>query len=193
MTSDLGPPSGWRRGQGLALIGYRATGKSTVGRILAKRLDRPFLDADLEIEAQAGESIREIFAHRGEPVFRDWEEQVLARLTAANPKGIVATGGGAVLREANRRRLRSFGLVVWLTALPSELARRLVSDGRGLADRPALTTAGTVAEIAEVLQARAPLYELTADAVIDTAGRSPDQVADDLIICWRQFVLGPAV
>src|SRR5262245_49408300 len=168
MTRDLRPTS--RRGQGLALIGYRATGKSTVGRILAERLDRPFLDSDLEIEAHAGESIGEIFAHQGEPVFRDWEEQVLARLTAANPEGIVATGGGAVLREANCRRLQSFGLVVWLTAVPSELARRLEADGCGLAGRPPLTVAGTVGEIAQVLQARAPFYEGIADAVIDTGG-----------------------
>ena len=113
------------------MIGYRGTGKSTVGRILADRLNRTFLDADLEIEARAGRSISAIFTEEGEPVFRDWEERTLAELTRAIPTAVIATGGGAVLREANRRRLRDFGFVVWLTAEPAELARRLEADPRG--------------------------------------------------------------
>ena len=78
-----------------------------------------------------------------------------------------------MLREANRRRLRDFGFVVWLTADPAELARRLEADRRGLAARPALTPAGTIAEIAEVLEVRTPLYQEVADAVIETGGKSP--------------------
>ena len=82
-----------------------------------------------------------------------------------------------MLREANRRRLRDFGFVVWLTAEPAELARRLESDPRGLAERPALTADGTIAEIAQVLDVRTPLYQEVADAVIETGGKSPDEVA----------------
>ncbi len=115
MTSHHPCPPG-RPGQGLALIGYRGTGKSTVGRILADRLNRKFLDADLEIEARAGRSIRSIFTEWGEAVFRDWEEQTLAELTSAFPDAIVATGGGVVLREINRHRIRGLGFVVWLRA-----------------------------------------------------------------------------
>jgi shikimate kinase len=181
MTSNPFLPR--RAGQGLALIGYRGTGKSTVGRIVADRLNRRFLDADLEIEARAGRSIRSIFTEWGEMVFRDWEEQTLAELTSAFPDAVVATGGGVVLRETNRRRIRGFGFVVWLRADPSELARRLESDGRGLAERPPLTLAGTLAEIAHVLEVRIPLYQELADAVIETGDKTPDEVAAAILVC----------
>jgi shikimate kinase len=168
----------------LALIGYRGTGKSTVGRILSDRLSRPFLDADLEIEARAGRSIGAIFVEWGEPVFRDWEERTLSELTERFPSAIVATGGGAVLREANRRRIREFGYVAWLKADPSELARRLAADGRGLGERPALTAAGTLAEIAEVLAMREPFYRELFDSEIETGDKSPEEVADAIMACW---------
>jgi shikimate kinase len=182
MTRKLEPPGA--RGPGLALIGYRGTGKSTVGTILAARLGRTFLDADREIEARAGRSIRSIFSDWGEPAFRDWEERTLAELTAMNPASILGTGGGAVLRQSNRRRIHDFGFVVWLTADSSELARRLEADHRGLADRPALTPAGTLEEIARVLQERSPFYRQLADAVIETGGKNPDEVADAVLDCW---------
>jgi shikimate kinase len=169
----------------LALIGYRGTGKSTVGRILADRSSRAFLDADLEIEARVGQSVRAIFAASGERVFRDWEEQTLAELIERGPTAIIATGGGAVLRESNRRRLRAFGFVVWLRAEPAELARRLSSDPLGLATRPALTADGTVVEIAKVLAERTPLYQEAADAVIDTGNKTPELVAAAILDCWR--------
>jgi shikimate kinase len=168
----------------LSLIGCRGTGKSTVGRIVALRLDRTFLDADLEIETRAGRSIPAIFAGWGEPIFRDWEERVLAEVTLSNPAAILATGGGAVLREANRRRIREFGFVVWLTAPPSELARRLEADRRSLDQRPALTVAGTLEELAPILEARSPLYQGLADAVIETGDKSPHDVADAILSSW---------
>jgi shikimate kinase len=182
MITDLTRPCS--RGPGLALIGYRGTGKSTVGRILAGRLGWAFRDCDLEIEARAHRSVREIFTELGEPAFRDWEERTVAELTAGNPAAILATGGGAILREANRRRLRDFGFVVWLTAHPSVLARRLEADRLGLAGRPALTTAGTLEEIVQVLEVRTPLYTELADAVIETGEKSPDQVADSILDRW---------
>jgi shikimate kinase len=184
MTRDLAPSPRRRPGRGLALVGYRGTGKSTVGRILADRSKRTFLDADLEVEARAGRSVSAIFALFGEPIFRDQEERALAELIEAFPTAIIATGGGAVLREANRRRLRDFGFVVWLKAEPAELARRLGSDPRGLAPRPALTADGTIAEIAQVLEARSPLYHEVADAVIETGGNSPDLVAAAILEFW---------
>ena len=166
------------------LIGYRGTGKSTVGRILADRLGRPFRDADREIEARAGRSIRSIFDEWGEPAFRDWEERTLTELAAEGPGAILATGGGAVLREANRRAIREFGFVAWLTACPAELARRLAADAPGLAERPALTPAGTLDEIIQVLTVRTPLYAELADAVIPTDGRDPRDVAEAILGCW---------
>jgi shikimate kinase len=170
--------------RGLVLIGYRGTGKTTVGRILAERSGRRFVDSDREIEARSGRSIRSIFCESGETAFRDWEEHTLADLIAEAPGAILATGGGAVLREANRRRLRDFGFVAWLTADPSELARRLEADRSGLADRPALTAAGTLDEIARVLAARTPLYRGSADAIIPTDGRGPREVAEAILGSW---------
>lgn len=168
---------------GLALVGLRGSGKSTVGRILARRLGRPFVDADVELEARAGRPIREIFAEQGEPAFRDWEERVLADLMTRD-RLILATGGGVVLRESNRRILRRFGFVVWLSADPAILARRLSSSPRELADRPALTAAGTLAELATVLEARAPLYREVADAVVETGTLSSAEVADAILDLW---------
>jgi shikimate kinase len=166
--------------QGLALVGPRGTGKSTIGGILAEQLGWPFLDADVEMERTAGRSIASIFADEGEPSFRDREERILAELIGRGAC-VLATGGGVVLRAANRQRLRSFGLVVWLRADPGVLAARLSADPRGLAGRPALTTAGTLAEIAAVVEARAPLYRAVADLIVDTDGRSPQDLADAVL------------
>ncbi len=183
MTRDPKPPC--PRGPGLVLIGYRGTGKLTVGRILAQRLGRSFLDCDREIEARAGRPIREIFAESGEAAFRDWEERTLADLTALESPLVLATGGGAVLREANRRRLRGFGFIAWLTAHPSHLAHRLETDSRSLAERPPLTAAGTLDEIVQVLELRTPLYRELADVEIETGDRSPDEVADSILDRWN--------
>ncbi|WP_435009751.1 shikimate kinase [Tundrisphaera lichenicola] len=175
------PPTELR---GLALVGYRGTGKSTVGRIVAERLGRDFADADREVEALAGRSIRSIFEEDGEPAFREWESRVLLDLTARLVGGVVATGGGAVLSEANRQALRNFGLVAWLSADPESLLHRLRSSRRGVEDRPSLTPAGTLGEIAEVLQARTPLYQEAAHVIIPTDGRTPEQVADAVLEAW---------
>ncbi len=179
------------RGRGIALIGYRATGKSTVGRLLADRLNRPFADADREVEALDGRSIRSIFLEDGEPAFREREARVLADLADRLAEGgVVATGGGAILLEANRRVLREFGLVVWLTADPDTLTARLRSSHRGVGDRPALTSAGTLAEIAGVLEARTPLYREVADAEVSTVGRNAEQVADVVLEAWSRHLDG---
>jgi shikimate kinase len=172
-----GPP----RGHGVALVGYRGTGKSTVGQIMAERLDRPFLDADRELEARAGRSIAAIFAEDGEPAFRDWEAATLRSLVRRYPGAILATGGGVVLRAWNRRLLRQFGFVVWLKADAAQLAVRLGADLDAGKERPALTAAGTIAEIETVLQRRADLYAEVADAGIETRGRTPDEVAADIL------------
>jgi shikimate kinase len=172
--------------QGLSLVGTRGTGKSTVGRILAERLVRPFLDADVELEEKLGRSIASIFAEDGEAAFRNWEEHLLSELTSAHKgKGaILATGGGAVLRETNRTALRSFGLVVWLWADPAVVVARLRADRRGLQERPALTPAGTLAEVSSVLETRTPLYREVAHAVVDTSQRAPENVVEAILELW---------
>ena len=107
MTRDAATPRPCPPGLGLALVGCRGTGKSTVGRIVAAGLGRHFFDADLELEARARRSVSAILLDDGEPVFRDWEERTLAELIAAYPTAVVATGGGVVVREINRSRLRA--------------------------------------------------------------------------------------
>jgi shikimate kinase len=175
-------------GQGLVLVGYRGTGKSTVGRLLAERLGKPFVDADVRIEARAGRSITSIFAESGEAAFRDWEERVLAETAETEPGSVLATGGGAVLRESNRIRLRGYGLVVWLRASSAELASRLTTNPGAVADRPALTSTGTLNEIAQVLEVRLPLYRAAADVKVDTEGRSPVQVAEIIQAIWQDRI-----
>ncbi len=185
MTIDPSAPSG-----GLALVGSRGTGKSTVGQILADRLGLRFTDSDREIEAAEGQPIRAIFVARGEPGFRAIEARVIAGLADRPASGVVATGGGSVLDEGNRRAIRRFGFVAWLAADPDTLADRLARSDNGVADRPPLTSAGTLAEIADVLAARAPLYREVADAVIETAGRTVDQVADLVLGAWSRHQHG---
>ena len=180
---------------GLVLIGYRGTGKSTVGRIVAERSRRPFADADIELERSSGRSIRSIFERDGEPAFRALETEVLLRLAASSrlAGGVLATGGGAVLREANRRAIRQFGLVVWLTADAETLARRLSGSRHAGVDRPALTAAGTSAEVADVLEARTPIYRQVADFEVVSAGRSVFEVAESVLEVWKKAMAARVV
>ena len=184
MTLEPEPKPRPARGSGLVLVGYRGTGKSTVGQIVANRLNLRFLDADLEIEARAGRSISRIFTELGEPEFRDWEDRTLRDLTVNHPGSILATGGGAVVRPANRRILADHGFVVWLRAEPAELARRLEADHRAGAERPSLTGAGTIAEIACVLDARCAFYAEVADVAVETSGQDPEQIAEKILALW---------
>jgi len=170
--------------RGVALVGYRGTGKSTVGRIVAARLGWPFADADREVEARAGRPIRAVFEADGEPAFRDLEAAALADLCTRRPL-VLATGGGAVIRAANRAALRAFGFVAWLRADPATLADRL---RRSPGDRPPLTAAGLLGEVAAVLAARVPLYREAAHAVIETAGLGPGEVAAAVVAAREQFL-----
>ncbi len=169
--------------QRLFLIGYRGTGKSTVGLHLAALLGWDFLDADAVLEQSAGKSIAEIFAAEGEPAFRDRESAVLAEL-AAREHLVLATGGGVVLRPENRSLLKC-GYVAWLTAPPEALWQRILADATTAARRPALTTGG-LAEVEQLLAVREPLYREVADGVFPTEGRSPDEVAAAILAEYRR-------
>ena len=139
------------------------SGKTTVGRQLARRLGLPFFDSDHLIEERLGCSIREFFAREGEAAFRDLEQQVLAEL-AQGPSGVIATGGGAVLREANRSCLRAAGHVVYLRSSPEELYRRLKRD----TTRPLLQVADPLARLRELYDQRDPLYGEAAHFQVET-------------------------
>jgi shikimate kinase len=169
----------------LHLIGYRGSGKTTVGEVLAVRLRRPFVDADVVLEADAGMSIRDIFASEGEPGFRDRETATLRKLIAG-PEAVIATGGGIILRPENRELLRS-GFVVWLTAEPELLWHRIQIDTTTGDRRPNLTATGGLDEVRAVLAAREPLYRETAHLTVD-ASRSPELVATDILPAWEAWL-----
>lgn len=165
------------------LIGPRGSGKSTVARLLAEAWGWSWIDADLELEKRYGQSIRAIFAAEGEADFREKETAVLADLCRMQ-RSVIATGGGVVLREDNRERLRAAGRIVWLTADIDTLWQRMQADSATAETRPALSIGGRE-EIAEVLRFREPLYRSIADAIVDTSGRSPDEVAAEIMHCLQ--------
>ena len=174
---------------GLALVGYRGTGKTSVGRLLAERLGWQFADADHEVEARAGRTIAAIFAEDGEPAFRDLEQAVIAEVVDRD-RTVISTGGGAIVREANRRAIRSVGFVAWLTADPETLGRRLARDAARRDARPALTPAGSIGEIAEVFAARVAYYREVSTFEVETAGRSPHEVAGAVLRAWQKSGAG---
>jgi shikimate kinase len=162
------------------LIGYRGAGKTTIARLLAGRLGWSWIDADAMLEGRQGRSIRRIFAEEGEPGFREREAALLEELCGLQ-RHVVATGGGVILRAENQERLRSAGRVIWLTADAPTLWRRLQADATTDERRPDLTVGG-LAEIEELLRVREPLYRACAHAIVDTAGRTPEQITEDILI-----------
>jgi shikimate kinase len=147
----------------LFLVGLPGAGKSTLGRQLARRLHKRFVDADAELEARLGVSIPTIFEIEGEAGFRDREEVTIAELTVL--EGIVlSTGGGAVLRPANRERLKENGTVIYLHAEPSTLWARI----RHSRNRPLLQTSDPLGRLAELYAQRDALYRETANHVVES-------------------------
>ena len=147
----------------IALIGLPGGGKSTIGRQLAKRLGRDFADSDHLIEQRLGESIRSYFEREGENAFRDVEQAVIAEAVVQR-QGVLATGGGVVLRAENRKALHENAVVVYLRSTPEELARRLRNDTK----RPLLQGGNPLAKLRELHALRDPLYRETAHFVVDT-------------------------
>lgn len=153
------------------LTGFMGAGKTTVGRLLAHRLGVPFLDLDEEIEAEAGMSIREIFAAEGEAAFRRRESEALRRLVA-RPGIVVATGGGTVAQEANARFLHANGLIVWLNPPFDAIARRI--GGMGKVDRPLFKDE---AQALALYRERLPAYR-QADLTVEVGNEDePEEIA----------------
>jgi shikimate kinase len=151
-------------------------GKSSVGRQLASRLGLPFLDGDREIERLTGQSVARLFASAGEEAFRNTEEQVLATLLRS-PAGVLATGGGVVLRPANRVVLKANSTVIYLDANVDELHRRL----RGDQHRPLLQVADPLARLREMHQTRDPLYRETAHIVVHAGGTTVKELVSRIV------------
>jgi len=148
----------------IALIGMPGSGKSSVGRQLARRLDVSFVDSDVAIESRLKEPIRDFFAREGEAHFRDVEQAVLGEICTSGDVGVLATGGGSVLREVNRKLLRRSATVVYLRCSAEELHRRLRRDTQ----RPLLQVNDPRAAIHQLFRDRDPLYRELAHYVIDT-------------------------
>lgn len=164
----------------LALIGYRATGKTTVAQHLALQLGYDWVDADVEVELAAGKSIAAIFADEGEPSFRQRETQVLQQL-CSRERSVLALGGGAVLAEANREVLQECGAVVWLKASVETIEQRLAGDATTAQRRPNLTNHGGRTEIEALLAQREPIYRACATLEVDTEGRTPAEIAQQIV------------
>jgi shikimate kinase len=165
----------------IILTGFMATGKSAVGKELAKRLDRTFVDTDILVEEKTARTISDIFRDRGEEYFRDLESEVIAGLVRYRPGSlVVATGGGAVIREKNRNLLRKDGVIVLLTASPRAILKRVGKTGR----RPLLTAKCTLEEINKRLAEREPYYRYY-DITVDTTARRPGWVAKEIIAVLR--------
>jgi shikimate kinase len=171
----------------IVLVGMMGAGKSTIGRRLAARLRLPFLDADIEIEAaHAGVTIPEIFATHGEPYFRDGEARVIARLLDNGP-AVIATGGGAFMREETRNRIAEKAVSIWLKADADVIMKRI----KRRADRPLLQTEDPAATVSRLLEQREPVYQ-SADLTIWSRDVPHERIVDECIEALRARLCGDA-
>ena len=161
------------------LIGYRCSGKTSVGKALAGILGRLFRDTDREIVSSRGMSIAEIVRMHGWETFREWESECLAR-TASEDNVVVATGGGIVLAESNIEQMKATGRIVWLRVRPETVVRRMAQDPVTGEQRPALTDGGAMAEIESVLVERDPIYTRVMEVAVDTDDRSVEEICTEL-------------
>ena len=158
------------------LIGPMGAGKTTVGKTLASQLGLVFADSDQEIQDRTGVDIPTIFEYEGEEGFRDREEQAIDDLTQVDQR-VLATGGGAVLRPANRQHLSARGIVVFLECSPEQQFERTYRDRK----RPLIQTDDPLQRLRDLMAERDPLYRETADYVVSTEGRSAGAVAKDIL------------
>jgi shikimate kinase len=158
------------------LVGPMGSGKSAVGRALARSLGLPFHDSDAEVERRTGVDIPFIFEKEGEAGFRQREREAIEALTAT-PGIVLATGGGAVLLEENRRHLRERGCVVYLQTSVNQQAER-VRHGR---NRPLLSSGDRTTRLQDLMELRAPLYAEIADIVVPTDGRRVPGVTEHIL------------
>lgn len=171
----------------VTLIGFRGAGKSSVAPRLAARLGWEWIDADAELTRRLGRSIPDVFAREGEAAFRRYEADLLAELLVRD-RLVIAAGGGAVLNAATRRQMRAAGPVVWLRASVETIWTRIGHDLGAGGGRPALTSLDPRAEVEALAARREPVYAEAASLVVDTDGRSVDEIVAELV---AQLALPP--
>lgn len=168
------------------LVGLPGSGKSTIGRQLGRKLGLPSIDSDTVLEQRLGYSIRDFFEREGESAFRDIEAQVIDELTLGH-QGVMATGGGSVLRAENRQNLKQRGTVIYLHSSPEEVFRRLRHDQ----NRPLLQVEDPMARLRELYKVRDPLYRETAHFVVET-GRPSVATLVNMIMMQLEMAAGSA-
>lgn len=175
----------------IILIGYRATGKTSVGKRLAAQLGLSFLDLDGALEKRCGQSIATLVAARGWPYFRALEKEMLSELIVGQER-VISTGGGAILHQDIWPRLKESSLVVWLTADQRTISQRLLGDRQTGSQRPALTGSDTFAEIDSVLQEREPLYRAGCHFSVNTAALAIDEIVEMVAARVLEFTTAQA-
>jgi shikimate kinase len=166
----------------LALIGFMGTGKTAVGRALAARLGKEFIELDAVIEGKAGKTIPEIFQQDGEIAFRELEIEA-AKESADRENAVIACGGGLVLNKINIDRLKKGCIIICLTASPGVILKRTVGDKD---KRPLLAVTDRLAQIRELLRFRQPFYERAADIKINTSKLNTDSVVELIVAALKE-------
>ena len=159
------------------LIGFMGSGKSSVGKQLAKRIGYEFMDTDEMIVPREGMEIQEIFSRYGEEMFRNIETTLLTSLMDTIEKTVLSTGGGMPIRDKNVNLLRAMGQVIYLKASKDTIINRLSGD----TSRPLLNGENIEAKVEKLLSAREPIYERSADTIIDTDDKSIDDIIEDIL------------
>jgi shikimate kinase len=167
----------------IALVGFMGTGKTAVGKALAEKLGKQFIELDELIEKKAGKTIPEIFQRDGEIAFRELEIEA-TRDAAEKENTVIACGGGVVLNQINIDRLRRKSVVVYLTALPEVILKRTSSDED---ERPLLVAEDKAAKVVKLLKFRKPFYERAADITVDTSGLDVREVAEKTMVRLREY------
>jgi shikimate kinase len=161
------------------LIGYRGVGKTTVGNLLAALLKVPFYDSDSVVEDIVSAPVKNIIAHQGWELFRQKETEAI-QLLSRKDDCVIGTGGGVVLKKENLSLLKKMGKIIWLNPPLQDIVDRLQEDAQNGKTRPQFTKGNLLQESIAMLQERIPLYKKAADFMIDTAGKSVQQIAGEI-------------
>jgi len=170
----------------ILLIGFRATGKTTVGKLLSEALNWDFIDTDQEIQKRSGKTIRKLVEEKGWQHFREIEKEVIKSLVEKS-KVVISLGGGGILHQQEIKALKQKSFVVWLRASPKIIIERMLKDEKTLEERPKLTSEDLTAEVVQVLTLREPLYQEFADLTVDTERLSLEEIKSFILDHFSRF------